>query len=105
MLCFYEENKLSPKALFLLDNAPGHHQNFDEERTHWILKFLTHFPIQHLFCNQWIRELLQHSKLIISVIYENDESLDTSDKIVKIYWQSFDILEDIENIKSAWDEV
>ncbi|XP_018430489.1 PREDICTED: tigger transposable element-derived protein 1-like [Nanorana parkeri] len=107
VLRFCERNKLPPKALLLLGNAPGHPGNFDAVRTPLGVQIVYMPPNTTSLLQPMDQGVIATFKAyyLRQTFSEMVKVLDRSGITMKDYWRSFNVLKGVNNINGAWEEV
>ena len=109
LLCsfFCQGNELAAKAVFLLDNAPGHLENLSEVRILLDVSdvYMPRNTTPLVQPMDWEVRATLKAYYFCQTFVEMVRFLDGSDKTIKDYWGLFDILKGINNINAAWEEV
>jgi hypothetical protein len=95
---YCEENGLEPKAMLVLDNAPGHPKNLDSLRSL--------LPVEVVFLPPNTIEPMDQNVISNFKLHYLVEETDGKNKqSSRDWWKSFDIMKGIRNIVAAWEEV
>lgn len=105
---FCQTENLEPKALLLLDNAPGHPSNLDTLQTD--------IPVEVIFLPPNTTSLIQPMDQMVIANFKAYylrhtfrqliEKTDSEEKqTIRQFWKEFSIMNAIDNIDAAWKEI